>query len=99
MSLHKDVLGEVVMALHQFDHLHEDPLEVARIAAAAERKRILNALVNEGYLRSTNHIEPAVRGRTDRTRHGSCCYCPQCGYQHDDCVCWHNTLLDIIEGG
>ncbi len=25
--------------------------------------------------------------------HGPCCTCQDCGYYHDDCVCYHNELL------
>lgn len=29
--------------------------------------------------------------------HGPCCTCQKCGYDHDDCVCCHNELIDYIE--
>lgn len=28
--------------------------------------------------------------------HGPCCTCQTCGYHHDDCVCSHNELLDVL---
>jgi len=30
--------------------------------------------------------------------HGNCCTCQTCGQYHDDCVCWHNDVIDIING-
>lgn len=34
-----------------------------------------------------DHIKPG---------HGPCCTCQTCGYHHDDCVCLHNELLDVL---
>lgn len=31
-----------------------------------------------------------------KPKHGSCCTCQKCGYNYDDCVCWHNEVVDVI---
>ena len=28
--------------------------------------------------------------------HGTCCTCQRCGYHHDDRICEHNKMVDIL---
>ena len=27
--------------------------------------------------------------------HGPCCTCQKCGFNHDDCKCWENSLIEL----
>ena len=29
-------------------------------------------------------------------KHGSCCVCGDCGHWHDECVCYHNEILEHL---
>lgn len=38
------------------------------------------------------HIEPD----TSKKGHGTCCYCSNCGYDHDECVCESNRIHQVL---
>ena len=51
---------------------------------------VINLLIEEGDLRGKDKIKHT------KPTHGPCCTCQDCGYYHDDCVCYHNELLDKL---
>lgn len=54
------------------------------------KKGVIKLLMEYTDLRGTeklSHIKPS---------HGPCCTCQTCGHHHDDCVCGHNEILDIL---
>ncbi len=53
---------------------------------------LIDFLTKEGYLQGYNIIPKD----TSPKGHGGCCYCQDCGYGHDECICEHNFLLENI---
>jgi len=51
---------------------------------------VIELLIEEGELKDKEKIAIV------KPTHGNCCTCQDCGYPHDECVCWHNELLDKI---
>ena len=56
------------------------------------RDDLISKLVDEQWLRS-GEVQPNIENTSG---HGSCCYCLECGYFHDECVCSDNELLALI---
>jgi len=51
---------------------------------------VLKTLYGLGILRHTE-IQP-IRKPT----HGNCCTCQDCGWDHDDCICYDNEIITAI---
>lgn len=62
------------------------------IEVLEERERIIDILIEEGYLKGRELIP----NDTSKKGHGSCCYCQSCGHDKDYCVCEHNRLLQTL---
>ena len=54
------------------------------------RQELIEKLIELNYLTS-EELEHIVK-----PTHGECCTCQDCGYKHDDCVCFNNELLTMI---
>ena len=54
------------------------------------KEKLIDKLMVSGHLQSGEKIKHISPG------HGICCTCQKCGYNYDDCVCFHNELLDTI---
>ncbi len=60
-------------------------------AVEGERKRIMDILIKEGYLKSRDILPKEIL--VDRC---GCCYCHDCGRHNDYCVCSSNRLLKSL---
>ena len=40
---------------------------------------------------------PLMKRKLIKPTHGNCCTCQKCGHGHDECVCSHNEIVDIID--
>ncbi len=53
--------------------------------------------VVEKLLEFTSWRKGVGRIPTKKPGHGNCCTCQDCGHYHDECVCEHNEIEDILE--
>ena len=56
------------------------------------KRQIIQMLIDDGELKGFETL-PKDTSKTDRC---GCCYCSDCKYHHDDCVCVHNEYLKQI---
>ena len=77
-----------------FEGCVEDVIDYGEQAVEAYKQSLIENLIKEGYLKGDKLIPPD----TTKKSHGTCCYCSDCGYLHDECVCEHNRLLSLIKG-
>ena len=54
------------------------------------KQLLIEKLISDGDLKKSELIS------IEKHQHGTCCYCRDCNYLHDDCICEHNRLLKII---
>lgn len=52
---------------------------------------VINLLIEEEILIDKDII------KTTKPSHGPCCTCQKCGYYHDECVCYHNDLMNKLK--
>lgn len=73
----------------------EEMLNKERVSDLLQRrvslKDVVDWLMFEGELETGKY--EFIKPDDSKKGHGSCCYCRQCGYLNDDCVCNHNYNL------
>lgn len=61
------------------------------------KKKMIKALQNEGLLKSYSDTIIENYVKKEGEHHGSCCNCPDCGHDKDNCVCSHNEFIKLID--
>lgn len=54
-------------------------------------EEVIDILIEDGYLLGKEEVP------ITKPRHGPCCTCQECGYPHDECVCYHNYLIKKLK--
>jgi len=90
MGLRGGVMGNTKDLAHRMEReiaeIHKRKADALDSAA----DKVLAALKEYGFIRSTEKIAPIKPG------HGPCCTCQTCGQDYDDCVCETNQIIDLV---
>ena len=58
------------------------------------KEDIIKELQDYGYMKS--YSDKIIKKCQEKHSHGYCCYCSDCNYEHDNCVCTHNWFVEML---